>query len=213
MDIRLYQGDLPALETPLMQKLVLAKALAIDTETQGLYVPANRLCLVQLTAGDGICHLVQLKRDDYEKSVHLKALLNNHKQLKIFHYARFDIYALSYWLGVDIQPIFCTKIAAKLVRTYAPKHGLSNLVQEFLGISLDKQNQSSDWAAEELTPMQLDYAAQDVLYLHRLHETLEAMLIREDRMGLAKACFDFLPYRIQLDGLGMEDKDIFSHHG
>lgn len=211
MQIQLHKGDLPSLDLPEMQKLVKAEALAIDTETQGLKVKIHRLCLVQISSGDGICHLVQFARDDYSKAINLKSLLSNHNQTKIFHYARFDIAALQHWLQIDIKSVYCTKIASKLVRTYGARHGLSYLVRELLGIEVDKTEQSSDWAIPLLSESQLSYAAQDVLYLHSLRKKLDEMLVREGRDTLAKACFEFLSQRVALDFLGMEEEDIFNH--
>ena len=211
MDIQLHKGDLPSLDQPAMQKLVSAEALAVDTETQGLYIPVHRLCVVQISCGDGICHLVQLGANDYNHATNLKQLLSNPNQLKLFHFARFDVGALNHWLGIKIKPIYCTKIASKLVRTYGASHGLSALVRELLGITLDKEQQTSDWARENLSESQKLYAAQDVLYLHRIRHHLDEMLVREGRKDLAEACFSFLPDRIAIDFIGMEHEDIFSH--
>lgn len=207
----MHKGDLPALESAAMQKLVKAESLAIDTETQGLYVPVHRLCVVQLSAGDGICHLVQIPADGYQAASNLKSLLGNPDQLKMFHYARFDVWALEHWLQVKIHPIYCTKIASKLVRTYGAHHGLSGLVRELLGIELDKTEQTSDWAKQDLSQSQQIYAAQDVLYLHQIRIILDQMLARESRTELAQKCFDFIPYRVAMDRLGMAHDDIFNH--
>ena len=203
MTNHLYKDDLP-------EGLDLGKVVAVDSETMGLDTKRDRLCVVQLSSGDGNAHLVQLDRDNYN-APRLKALLANPDVLKIFHFARFDIAAFHHWLRVETAPIYCTKIASKLVRTYTDKHGLKDLTRELLGVDMSKQQQSSDWGADELTPGQIDYAASDVLYLHQLREKLEAMLARENRTVLAQACFDFLPTRAALDLEGWAETDIFAH--
>ncbi|MCH9843870.1 MAG: ribonuclease D [Alphaproteobacteria bacterium] len=202
MDIKFYQGDIP-------ENLDLGKQIAVDTETMGLLMRRDRLCLVQLSSGDGVCHLVQIQRG--VEPVHLKNMLGDNSRLKLYHYARFDVATLHWHLGVMAQPIFCTKIASKLVRTYTDKHGLGDLCRELLNINLDKTMQSSDWGAEKLTDAQLKYAAQDVLYLHQLRDKLTDMLKRENRTQLAEASFAFLPIRAALDQAGYENIDIFSH--
>lgn len=202
-DIKLHRGDLPA-------GLDLGRAVAIDTETLGLKPHRDRLCVVQLSAGDGNAHLVQLDAGQYS-APNLKALLTNPGVLKIFHYARFDVAVLKHYLGVDTTPIYCTKIASKLVRTYTDRHGLKDLVAELAGVELSKQQQSSDWASGELSDQQIAYAASDVLHLHKLKARLDAMLARQGRTGLAEAAFRFLPTRAELDLAGFDDMDIFSH--
>ena len=201
--IHLHRGDLPA-------GLTFSGAVAIDTETLGLKPLRDRLCLVQLSAGNGTAHLVQLDGKDWS-APRLKALLTDQRITKIFHYARFDVAVLEQYLGVVTGPIYCTKIASKLVRTYTDRHGLKDLCNELLGIELSKQQQSSDWAATTLSPQQLAYAAADVLHLHELKKALDAMLARQGRTALAEACFSFLPHRAKLDLAGFEDTDIFSH--
>ena len=199
----LHRGDLPA-------DLQFSGAVAVDTETLGLKPHRDRLCLVQLSGGDGSAHLVQLDGTDWS-APRLKALLADQKLTKIFHYARFDVAVLEQYLGVTTGPIYCTKIASKLVRTYTDRHGLKDLCHELLGIELSKQQQSSDWAAATLSPQQLAYAAADVLHLHALKAVLDAMLVRQGRTAFAEACFAFLPERAKLDLAGFEDTDIFSH--
>lgn len=202
-DIKLHRGDLPA-------GLDLGRSVAIDTETLGLKPHRDRLCVVQLSAGDGNAHLVQLDAGQYA-APNLKALLTNPDVLKIFHYARFDVAVLKHYLGIDTTPIYCTKIASKLVRTYTDRHGLKDLVAELAGIELSKQQQSSDWASGDLSDQQIAYAASDVLHLHKLKARLDAMLARQGRTGLAEAAFRFLPTRAELDLAGFDDMDIFSH--
>ncbi len=202
MNIELYQGDIP-------ENLDLGRQIAVDTETMGLITRRDRLCLVQLSSGDGVCHLLQFQRGTEPNN--LRNMLSNDQCMKIFHYARFDVGALHWSLGFMAQPIFCTKIASKLVRTYTNKHGLGDLCRELLDIELDKTMQSSDWGAEKLTEAQLQYAAQDVLYLHQLKEKLSAMLIRENRIQLADASFAFVPIRSALDQAGYAHMDIFAH--
>jgi ribonuclease D len=201
-NVDLYQGDLP----PGRLK---AKVVAIDTETLGLNPHRDRLCLVQLSEGDGTAALVQFKAG--EDAPELKRLLADETVLKLFHYARFDLAVLNHFLGVMPRPVYCTKIASKIARTYTDKHGLKDLCRELLGVDLSKQQQSSDWGAAELTPDQLNYAANDVLYLHALRDHLDAMLKREGRAHLAQACFEFLPTRAELDLEGWAEMDIFAH--
>jgi ribonuclease D len=201
--IKLHANDLPA-------GLSFPSGIAIDTETLGLKPHRDRLCVVQLSGGDGTAHLVKFDGKNYD-APRLKALLSDPKILKIFHFARFDIAVLDHYLGVRTSPIYCTKIASKLVRTYTDKHGLKDLVKELLNVDLSKEQQSSDWGAPELTERQLAYAANDVAYLHRLKESLDHMLAREGRTALAQACFDFLPARAALDLAGWDEVDIFAH--
>ena len=203
MAIKLYKGDLPA-------GLDFGTSVAVDTETLGLITRRDKLCVVQLSAGDGNAHLVQLDRQSYD-APNLKALMANPKVLKIFHFARFDVAALKHWLGVDTEPVYCTKIASRLTRTYTDKHGLKDLIKELLGIDLNKQQQSSDWGAHVLSDAQKQYAAQDVLYLHELKARLDQMLEREGRLALARACFDFVPHRAALDLGGWTEEDVFAH--
>ncbi|MFA6140622.1 MAG: ribonuclease D [Hyphomicrobium sp.] len=201
--ITLHKNDLPA-------GLSFGDAVAVDTETLGLNVNRDRLCLVQLSSGDGSAHLVQFDGLNYA-APNLKALLTDPAVLKIFHYARFDIAVLEKNLGVVTAPIYCTKIASKLVRTYTDRHGLKDLVGELVGIELSKQQQSSDWASRELSQQQLAYAASDVLHLHALKTRLDAMLEREGRTRFAQEAFGFLPTRAKLDLAGFGEDDIFSH--
>jgi ribonuclease D len=203
MKIHLHQGDLP-------NGLDLGKLVAIDTETLGLNPHRDRLCLAQLSAGDGVCHAVQFKAGQYA-APNLKRLLGDPSVTKLFHFARFDVAMFRRYLDVMCAPIYCTKIASKLVRTYTDRHGLKDLVRELLNIDLSKEQQSSDWGADELSEKQLAYAANDVAYLHQLKTALDAMLARESRTQLAKACFDFLPTRAELDLAGWEETDIFAH--
>jgi ribonuclease D len=184
--------------------------VAIDTETLGLNPLRDRLCLAQLSAGDGICHAVQFAPGEYE-APNLKRLLADPAVLKIFHFARFDVAMFRQYLGVTTTPVYCTKIASRLVRTYTDRHGLKDLVKELLGVELSKEQQSSDWGAPHLTEKQLSYAASDVAYLHKLKQALDTMLAREGRTALAQACFDFLPVRTDLDLKGWSDTDIFAH--
>lgn len=200
--IHLHKGDLPA-------GLDFGKSVAVDTETLGLNVNRDRLCLIQLSAGDGSAHLVQF--DGVYDAPRLKALLTDPNVLKIFHFARFDIAVLKKYLGVETAPLYCTKIASKLVRTYTDRHGLKDLAGELLGIEISKQQQSSDWAAKELSQQQLAYAASDVLHLHALKEKLDTMLDRDNRREFAEAAFKFLPVRAKLDLAGFGEDDIFSH--
>lgn len=201
--ITLHKGDLSP-------DVTFKGSVAIDTETLGLNPQRDRLCLVQLSSGDGSAHLVQLDPATYD-APRLKALLADPSVLKIFHFARFDLAVLSRYLGVDVTPVYCTKIVSKLVRTYTDRHGLKDITAELLGIELSKQQQSSDWAAETLSPQQLAYAAADVLHLHALKEKLDAMLLREGREAFAQSAFQFLPTRAQLDLAGYGEVDIFSH--
>jgi ribonuclease D len=204
MTYTLHQGDLP-------DGLDLGPLVAVDSETMGLIVPRDRLCLVQLSAGDGKAHLVQLAAGAYG-APNLRRLLADPKVTKLFHFARFDLAAFGHWLGVWASPVWCTKVASKLVRTFTDRHGLKDLCRELLGVEIAKQQQSSDWGAAVLTPEQLAYAASDVLHLHRLKAVLEAMLRREGRLDLAAACFAFLPARAQLDLLGgWETVDVLAH--
>jgi ribonuclease D len=203
MKIRLHKDDLPA-------GLNLGPAVAVDTETLGLVPTRDRLCLVQLSSGDGSAHLVQFRRDNYA-APNLKKLLGDQNVLKLYHFARFDLATMRRYLGVMAGPVYCTRTASKLARTYTDKHGLKDLVKELLDIDLSKQQQSSDWGAESLTEQQLAYAANDVAFLHRLKGSLDQMLIREGRMELAQACFAFLPARAELDLAGWGDGDIFAH--
>ncbi|MCB1442846.1 MAG: ribonuclease D [Methyloceanibacter sp.] len=200
--VELYKGDLPP-------GRFAAKSIAVDTETLGLNPHRDRLCLVQLSDGDGTAALVQVDREG--EAPELKRLLADQSVLKIFHYARFDVAVLKHYLGVNTAPVYCTKIASKLARTYTDRHGLKDLCRELLGIELSKQQQSSDWGAAELSPDQRNYAASDVLYLHALKERLDGMLEREGREHLARACFSFLPTRAELDLKGWAEMDIFAH--
>ena len=206
MTIHLHQGDLPA-------DLDLGDTIAIDTETMGLQTARDRLCLIQLSGGDGDAHLVRVSADAERpySAPNLAALLVDPARLKLFHFARFDIAALKHWMDVDCAPVYCTKIASRLARTYTDRHGLADLTRELLSVELSKAQQSSDWGADQLSKAQKSYAAADVLHLHALKERLDEMLLREDRAGLAQACFDFLPARVALDLRGWIDDDIFSH--
>jgi ribonuclease D len=201
--IRLHRGDLPADHG-------LGSVVAIDTETLGLNPHRDRLCLVQLSRGDGSADLVQIAAGD-APAPHLTALLADPKVLKLFHFGRFDIAVLLKRFGVLATPVYCTKIASRLVRTYTDRHGLKDLTRELIGVELSKQQQSSDWGASELTEAQCAYAASDVLYLHQLRDKLDANLKREGRTAIAQACFDFLPHRAMLDLAGWPETDIFSH--
>jgi ribonuclease D len=203
MTIRLHRGDLPDLAR-------YTGSVAIDTETMGLHPHRDRLCVVQLSAGDGSADVVQIARGD-AGAPNLKALLADPDITKIFHFARFDLAALYNAFGVMPQPVYCTKIASRLCRTYTDRHGLKDLVREVLNIDLSKQQQSSDWGSGSLSEAQLAYAASDVLHLHALRERLDAMLAREGRTELAQACFEFLPTRAKLDLQGWDTEDIFAH--
>jgi ribonuclease D len=207
MTVRLHRGDLPDLTR-------FTEAVAIDTETMGLHPRRDRLCLVQLSNGDGSADVVQITGDHGNSPAdapNLKALLADPKIMKIFHFARFDLAALYNAFGVMPQPVYCTKVASRLTRTYTDRHGLKDLVREILNIDLSKQQQSSDWGAPTLSEAQLAYAASDVLHLHALREHLDVMLAREGRLELAQACFDFLPTRAKLDLQGWDTEDIFAH--
>jgi ribonuclease D len=207
MTVRLHRGDLPDLTRYI-------DSVAIDTETMGLHPHRDRLCVVQLSNGDGSADVVQIPKDHGKGAAdapNLKALLADPKMTKIFHFARFDLAALYNAFGVMPQPVYCTKIASRLSRTYTDRHGLKDLVREVLNIDLSKQQQSSDWGAQSLTEAQLAYAASDVLHLHGLRERLDGMLAREGRLELAKACFEFLPTRARLDLQGWDTEDIFAH--
>jgi ribonuclease D len=203
MTIRFHRGDLPAGYDP-------GAAIAVDTETLGLNPHRDRLCVVQLSRGDGTADVVQIPKDGARPET-LVRLLGERSVLKIFHFARFDLAVLFHRLGVMPGPIYCTKIASRLTRTYTDRHGLKDLVRELLGIELSKQQQSSDWGAGELTPAQLEYAAADVLHLHALKGRLDLLLERENRAVLAQECFAFLPTRAKLDLMGWPDTDIFAH--
>ena len=203
VDIKLYQNDLPA-------GIDFGDTVAVDTETQGLSLIRDRLCVVQISSGDGVCHLVQFTGDDFD-APNLKALMTDPDVTKVFHFARFDVAMMKQWLGITINPIYCTKIASKLIRTYTDRHGLKDVTRELLGIDLSKQQQSSDWAADTLSQKQLVYAAGDVLNLLMIKNKLDLMLAREGRTELAKSCFDFLGTRGDLDLMGWSEVDIFSH--
>lgn len=203
MTNQLYQNDLP-------DDLDLGPIVAIDCETMGLNPHRDRLCVVQLSGGDGNAHLVQIAKGQ-TSAPNLERLLTDDTVLKLFHFGRFDIAAMYNAFGALAAPVYCTKIASKLIRTYTDRHGLKYLLQELLSVDISKQQQSSDWGASELSNAQLDYAASDVLYLHRLREELDARLTREGRAHLAQACFDFLPARAKLDLAGWPDTDIFAH--
>ena len=203
MTIRLHRGDLPNLSA-------YKNAVAIDTETMGLDTNRDRLCVVQLSPGDGSADVVQIAPGQ-DRAPNIEKLLGDQSMLKIFHYARFDLGVLAKAFGVMASPVYCTKIASRLARTYTDKHGLKDLTREVLGIDLSKQQQLSDWGAEELTDAQVAYAATDVVHLHALKKKLDAMLARENRTELATACFGFLPGRVRLDLAGWAAEDIFSH--
>lgn len=203
MTNHLYQNDLP-------DGLDLGPVVAIDCETMGLNPHRDRLCVVQLSGGDGHAHLVQVAKGQ-KSAPNLARLLEDPAVLKLFHFGRFDIAAMYHAFGALAAPVYCTKIASRLIRTYTDRHGLKYLLQEILGVDISKQQQTSDWGAHDLTTAQLDYAASDVLYLHRLREKLDAQLLREDRIDLAQACFDFLPTRARLDLAGWPEIDIFAH--
>ncbi|MFC3570786.1 ribonuclease H-like domain-containing protein [Paracoccus sp. TOH] len=204
MSINLYQNDLP-------DDLDLGPVVAIDTETMGLDPRRDRLCLVQMSSGDGNAHLVQIARGQHQ-APNLTRMLTDPKVLKLFHFGRFDIAALEAAFGVVTKPVWCTKIASKMVRTFTDRHGLKYLLSELVGVDISKQQQTSDWGAAELSDAQLEYAASDVLYLHALKAELEKRLEREGRLGLAQACFDFLPARAHLDLRGWGDENDIFHH-
>ena len=203
-DIRFHKHDLPDLSR------YAVPAVAIDTETLGLNQHRDRLCVVQISPGDGSADVIQIALGQ-KQAPNLAQLFKDRSITKIFHYGRFDIAVLYHALGVMAEPVFCTKIASRLTRTYADRHGLKDICAELLNVNLSKQQQSSDWAAETLTPEQLEYAASDVLYLHRLREVLSARLARENRTVEAEACFSFLPTRAKLDLMGWAEEDIFAH--
>ncbi len=204
--IHLHRHDLP-------EGLSLGPVVAVDTETMGLNPHRDRLCLVQLSSGDGSAHLIQIVPERFggAPAPNLARMMADPDVTKLMHFARFDVAVLQQALGVTVGPTKCTKIAAKLVRTFTDRHGLRDLCRELLGVEISKQQQTSDWGAMDLTPEQLAYAASDVLHLHALWEKLEALLVREERLELAQACFDFLPARCRLDLLGYETPDIFAH--
>jgi len=202
MTVELHKDDLPPGRN-------FGNAVAIDTETLGLNPYRDRLCLVQMSRGDGNAELVQVRR--HYEAPELKRLLADESVLKIFHFARFDMAVLKHAFGIMPRPVYCTKIASRLARTFTDRHGLKDLCKEILNIELSKQQQSSDWGADQLTPEQLNYAANDVLHLHALREKLEALLLREARQGLARACFAFLPTRVELDLQGWPEIDPFAH--
>ncbi len=204
MAVHLHEEDLPA-------GVLAPGPIAVDTETMGLITPRDRLCVVQLSDGQGDEHLVRFNPGSDYAAPNLKAVLADPSRVKLFHFARFDLAAIEHYLGVTATPVFCTKIASKLVRTYTARHGLKDLVRELLGKELSKQQQSSDWGGPVLSEAQLEYAASDVRYLHAMHAILVQRLDREGRTALAQACFDFLPHRARLDLAGWPDKDIFSH--
>ena len=203
MTNHVYKGDLP-------DGLDLGPIVAIDCETMGLNPKRDRLCVVQLSSGDGHAHLVQVAKGQ-TAAPNLCRMLEDPNVLKLFHFGRFDIAAMKAAFGAVTAPIYCTKIASRMTRTYTDRHGLKNLLQELLSVDISKQQQSSDWGAEQLSKAQVEYAASDVLYLHRLRERLNEMLIRESRMELAQSCFDFLPTRAELDLAGWPESDIFAH--
>jgi len=203
LKLHLHQNDLPA-------GLDFGASVAVDSETMGLNLARDRLCLLQLSAGDGHCHLVQFREATYD-APNLRALLADPAVTKLFHFARFDLAAIQRYLGVDCRPVYCTKLASKLARTFTDKHGLKDLCKDLIGVEISKQQQSSDWGAPELSEEQLRYAASDVLHLHRLRQVLDEMLAREGRSELAQACFDFLPSRAALDLAGWAEVDVFAH--
>ena len=205
MAVHFHEEDLPA------GVFAPGAAVAVDTETMGLVTPRDRLCVVQISDGGGDEHLVRFAAGSRYDAPNLKAVLADPARVKLYHFARFDLAAIEYYLGVVAAPVFCTKIASKLTRTYTDRHGLKDLVRELLGEEISKQQQSSDWGAPELSDAQREYAASDVRYLHRLYEVFVERLRREGRQELAQACFDFLPARARLDIAGWADRDIFSH--
>ena len=204
MAVYLYEEDLP-------EGVLAAGPVAVDTETMGLMTPRDRLCLVQISDGGGDEHLVRFAPGSLFAAPNLKAVLADPARLKLYHFARFDLAAIEHYLGVTAAPVFCTKIASKLTRTYTDRHGLKDLVRELLGRELSKQQQSSDWGGAELSDAQREYAASDVRYLHAMHTILAERLVREHRSDAAQAAFDYLPHRARLDLMGWADKDIFSH--
>lgn len=206
MSIYFHEEDLPA-------DVTFQGPIAVDTEAMGLYPARDRLCLVQLSDGRGKEHLVRFRRGSDYSAPNLKALLGDSNRLKLFHFARFDVAIMRYYLGILAAPLYCTRTASRLVRTYTDRHGLKELVKELLNVDLSKQQQTSDWGAPELNDAQREYAASDVRYLHALKEKLDERLVRENRMDLAQACFDFLPHRALLDLAGWAEQDIFAHDG
>jgi ribonuclease D len=204
LSVYFHRGDLP-------KDIDLGNIVAVDTETMGLKQSRDRLCVVQLSSGDGDAHVVQIPQD-HDGAPNLVSLLSDKKTIKLFHFARFDVGVLKFYLDCDCQPICCTKIASRLVRTFTDRHGLKDLCRDLLDIDISKQQQSSDWGAPDLSEAQLEYAASDVLHLHELWEKLKEMLIREGRLELAEAAFEFLPHRAALDIAGFENDEIFTHH-
>ena len=204
MAVHFHEEDLPA-------GVLAPGAVAVDTETMGLVTPRDRLCVVQISDGQGDEHLVRFANGSRYDAPNLKAVLADPARVKLYHFARFDLAAIEHYLGVIAAPVFCTKIASKLTRTYTDRHGLKDLVRELLGEEISKQQQSSDWGAPELSDAQREYAASDVRYLHRMAAIFEERLVREGRLDIARACFDFLPTRVRLDLDGWADKDIFTH--
>jgi ribonuclease D len=205
MAVHFHEEDLPA------DVFAPGAALAVDTETMGLVTPRDRLCVVQISDGQGDEHLVRFRVGSPYDAPILKAVLGDRTRTKLYHFARFDLAAIEYYLGVTAAPVFCTKFASKLTRTYTDRHGLKMLVNELLGEDISKQQQSSDWGAPELSDAQRDYAASDVRFLHRLVAVFQERLAREGRLEIAQACFDFLPTRARLDIVGWADQDIFTH--
>lgn len=204
MPVHFHEEDLPA-------GVLADGAVAVDTETMGLMTARDRLCLVQISDGQGDEHLVRFGPGSSYDAPNLKAVLADPARIKLFHFARFDLAAIEHYLGVTATPVYCTKIASKLTRTYTDRHGLKNLVEELLGVTLSKQQQSSDWGGADINDAQREYAASDVRYLHRLREELDRRLAREGRTEIARACFDFLPTRARLDRMGWAESDIFAH--
>jgi ribonuclease D len=207
MTVHFHEEDLPA------DVFAPGAALAVDTETMGLVTPRDRLCVVQISDGNGDEHLVRFAVGSAYDAPNLKAVLADPARVKLYHFARFDLAAIEHYLGVTAAPVFCTKIASKLTRTYTDRHGLKDLVKELLCIEISKQQQTSDWGADELSDAQREYAASDVRFLHQLKEKLDERLARENRMELAQACFDFLPHRALLDLAGWAEQDVFAHDG
>ena len=203
MSVTLHKGDIPA-------DIDFGDSVAVDTETLGLIPSRDPLCLVQLSSGDGNAHIVQLDRKTYD-APNLKALMSSQDCVKIFHYARFDIAIMKVYLGIDCAPIYCTRTASRLIRTYTDRHGLRECLRDLVGVEISKQYQSSDWGRDEMSKEQLDYAANDVYHLHALKAKMDEMLKREGRMELAQKCFDFLPVRAELDMAGWPNIDIFEH--
>lgn len=204
MAVHFYEEDLP-------ENVLAAGPVAVDTETMGLHPGRDRLCLVQISDGCGDEHLVRFSPDSNYAAPNLKAVLADPNRLKLYHFARFDLASIHAYLGIMAAPVYCTKIASRLVRTYTDRHGLKELVRDLVGLDISKQQQSSDWGGPVINDAQRDYAASDVRYLHRMKEALDARLIREGRMAMAQACFDFLPHRAMLDLAGWPEIDIFAH--